>query len=204
MSKEPLYVFWTKRPCDKEAWPMVYRSKDIAKGAPYRVSDVQEVICNDVESEEVREMNDQELEKEIQAKGLNAPRVTPQHVEDVIAEEFYFSGADAARGKGGQITSDSPLARLTFCVLILRNGFTCVGVSACASPENFDAAVGRKAARNHAANKIWALEGYLLRERLHAGATQGTPQGAADSADGAALATNAEAVQTDQGAQGPV
>lgn len=55
---------------------------------------------------------------------------------------------------------------LTFCVLVLRNGFTVTGESACASPENFDAEIGKKIARENARDKIWALEGYLLREQL--------------------------------------
>ena len=63
-----------------------------------------------------------------------------------------------------------PLSLLTFCVLVLRNGFTVTGESACASPENFDAEIGRKVARANAVQKIWALEGYLLKQRLSEGA----------------------------------
>ncbi|MBR8161990.1 hypothetical protein KDW98_12535 [Burkholderia vietnamiensis] len=60
-----------------------------------------------------------------------------------------------------------PLSLLTFCVLALRNGFTVTGESACVSPENFDAEIGRKVARAKAIEKIWPLEGYLLKQRLH-------------------------------------
>ena len=60
----------------------------------------------------------------------------------------------------------SPLSLLTFCVLVLRNGFTVTGESACASPENFDAEVGRKIARQNAVQKIWPLMGYELRTKL--------------------------------------
>ena len=59
-------------------------------------------------------------------------------------------------------------ALLTFCVLVLRNGFTVTGESACASPENFDAEIGRKIARANAVNKLWPLMGYALKERLAA------------------------------------
>ena len=59
------------------------------------------------------------------------------------------------------------LSLLTFCVLVLRNGFTVTGESACASPENFDAEIGRKVARENAINKIWPLMGYELKTRLH-------------------------------------
>ena len=56
---------------------------------------------------------------------------------------------------------------LTFCVLILKNGFTVTGESACASPENFNAEMGRKIARQNAVNKIWPLLGFALKQRLH-------------------------------------
>jgi len=58
---------------------------------------------------------------------------------------------------------------LTFCVLVLKNGFTVTGESACASPENFDAEIGRKIARRNAEAKIWPLMGYELRSKLASG-----------------------------------
>jgi len=61
------------------------------------------------------------------------------------------------------------LGLLTFCVLVLRNGFTVTGESACASPENFDPEIGRKIARQNAEQKIWPLMGYELKERLSRG-----------------------------------
>ena len=60
-----------------------------------------------------------------------------------------------------------PLDLLTFCVLVLQNGFTVTGESACASPENFDAEIGRKIARDNAVQKIWPLMGYALKQQLH-------------------------------------
>ncbi len=113
------------------------------------------------------------IEQEIQAKGLTAPRVTPQHIESVIISEHYFTAAsgvvgEAALLKAGLDYSEVPasLKLLTFCVLVLRNGFTVTGESACASPENFDPEIGRKIARENAVNKIWMLEGYLLKQKL--------------------------------------
>lgn len=223
-------------------------------------------------------MSNDQIENEIQAKGLNAPRVTPQRIEDVIAGEYYFTAAQATRGASiEQIArvahevnraycqalgddsqpawEDAPewqrasaragadlhtmgdfgpeashlswmqqklddgwtygpvkdpeakqhpcmvpfdqlpreqqakdylfrgvvhavsatfqgapqldaLGLLTLCVLVLKNGFTVTGESACASPENFDAELGRKIARQHAVSKIWPLEGYPLRQSL--------------------------------------
>lgn len=96
-------------------------------------------------------MSDQDIEKEIQDKGLTAPRVTPADIESVIVSEQYHVF------KGTTFTS---------CLLTLKNGFTVHGESACVSPENFDAELGRKIARDNAKNKIWMLEGYALRERL--------------------------------------
>jgi hypothetical protein len=62
--------------------------------------------------------------------------------------------------------SPSALKLLTFCVLVLRNGFTVTGESACASPENFNAEIGRKIARQNAISKVWPLMGYELRSKL--------------------------------------
>ncbi|EML1597801.1 hypothetical protein RVY52_002540 [Burkholderia cenocepacia] len=117
-------------------------------------------------------MNDNEIEQEIIAKGKTAPRVTPERIEGVIASEHYFTAADGISGANPVDQGDStlpwqPLGLLTFCVLVLRNGFTVTGESACASPENFDAEIGRKVARANAVQKIWPLEGYLLKQRLH-------------------------------------
>ncbi|HFF1620518.1 TPA: Gp49 family protein [Yersinia enterocolitica] len=119
-------------------------------------------------------MNDQQIETEIVAKSKTAPRVTPKHIENIIMSESYFTaydgwmGANIHKNTGEAIELDdlNQLKLLTFCVLVLANGFTVTGESACASPDNFDAEIGRKIARQNAANKIWLLEGYLLKERL--------------------------------------
>jgi Phage protein (N4 Gp49/phage Sf6 gene 66) family len=51
-------------------------------------------------------------------------------------------------------------------VLVLHNGFTVLGKSACASAENFDVEIGRKIAREDAVRQLWTLAGYALRDRL--------------------------------------
>jgi len=116
---------------------------------------------------------DSKIEQEIQEKGLVAPRVTLDDIEAVIVSEHYFTAAEAVysqrfmRGdKTPGVEPDAPLDLLTFCILVLRNGFTVTGESACASPENFDAELGRKIARQNAFGKIWPLLGYELRTRL--------------------------------------
>ena len=115
-------------------------------------------------------MNDQQIEAEIQAKGLTAPRVTPEDIEANIRGEYYFTAAQAMEHAGEYHEKGSPLHLLTFCVLELRNGFTVTGESACVSPENFNADDGRMYARENAVNKIWPLMGYELKCRLSASA----------------------------------
>lgn len=120
-------------------------------------------------------MDDKAIEQDIQAKGLTAPRVTPQQIEAVIAGEYYFTAENGVDGANLGRLESTPisgkhgpqLSLLTICVLVLANGFTVTGESACASPENFNAELGRKIARQKAVEKIWPLEGYLLRQRLH-------------------------------------
>ena len=94
---------------------------------------------------------DLEIEKEIQEKGLNAPRLTPDLIESKIIKEEYHLLTDV----------------LTICVLTLKNGFTVTGESACASPSNYNKEIGDKIARDNAKDKIWLLEGYLLKEKLY-------------------------------------
>ena len=116
-----------------------------------------------------------EIEKCIQEGGFTAPRVTPDDIEANIAGEHYFTAADGYRSNpcydpNGHphepLPAPVPLSLLTFCVLVLRNGFTVTGESACASPENFNADDGRQIARKNAVEKIWPLMGYELRSKL--------------------------------------
>jgi len=112
------------------------------------------------------------IEQEIIDKGLTAPRVTPDLIKSKVHYEYYFTASQGAQKSHNE--SHSPdmlfihqtLPLLTFCVLVLANGFTVTGESACASPKNFDAEIGRKIARENAVNKIWQLEGYLLKQKL--------------------------------------
>lgn len=98
------------------------------------------------------------IETELQAKGKNAPRLTPAMIDACIVSEQYHV---------------FPGTTLTVCALTLRNGFVVTGESAAASPENFDAGIGAKIARDNARQKIWALEGYRLREAIHQGQKRG-------------------------------
>lgn len=97
---------------------------------------------------------EQSIEQEIQAKGLNAPRLTPADIDRTIMHAQYYV---------------FPGTTLTVCCLTLLNGFNVTGISAAASRENFDAVIGQKIAYADAREKIWALEGYLLKQRLAEG-----------------------------------
>ena len=68
-----------------------------------------------------------DYEEEIQEKELNAPRITPEKIEEVIEKDEYHV---------------FPESQLTVCCLTLKNGFTVTGESACASPENFNKELG--------------------------------------------------------------
>jgi len=98
--------------------------------------------------------HDQHIEDAIQAKGLNAPRLTPEVLEDKIINESYHV---------------FPGTTVTVCLLTLENGFSITGESAAVSMANFDEEIGRKVSRQHARDQMWKLEGYLLRERLYQG-----------------------------------
>ena len=96
-------------------------------------------------------MSEQQIESEIQAKGLTAPRLTPTDIDNTIVSSQYYV---------------FPNTTVTVCCLTLRNGYNVTGESAAASPANFDQSIGQKVAFDNARNKIWSLEGYLLREQL--------------------------------------
>ena len=116
-------------------------------------------------------MNDP-IQQEIEAKGLHAPRVTPADIEAEIASEHYFTAGQGMRmafEEAGLPAKDlryPSLDLLTFCVLVLKNGFTVTGESACASPDNFNAEIGERIARENAVSKIWPLMGYALKQDL--------------------------------------
>lgn len=112
--------------------------------------------------------DDSGIEQEIQQKGLTAARVTPKDIEDNIASIWYINAGTGVIPDDYMppVPVNHPLRLLTFCVLVLKNGFTVTGESACASPENFDAEIGRKIALENAKQRVWPLMGYELRTKL--------------------------------------
>jgi len=121
---------------------------------------------------------DQEiLDLDMELAASPGPRITPEQVEAAIFSTYYFTAAQGVLGKllddgndedevCAAIEAEPALELLTFCVLVLNNGFTVTGQSACAAPENFDADIGREIARRDAVAQIWPLLGYELRTAL--------------------------------------
>ena len=60
-----------------------------------------------------------------------------------------------------------PDTTCTICNITMINGYGVRGESACVDPRNFDEAIGRGIAYENAFQKLWALEGYLLAERVN-------------------------------------
>lgn len=130
---------------------------------------------------------EQKTEAAIVAAGKTAARITPTSIDAAISSKHFFTAAHGVEGAmsklelhqsfsdvdtlAGEHSPALNLGLLTFCVLVLRNGFTVTGESACASPENFDPQIGRDIAFKNAREKIWLLEGYRLKQRLHENAS---------------------------------
>lgn len=80
-----------------------------------------------------------------------APKITQEQINSLIVKtEFYVF----------------PDSTLTVCCLTLKNGFKVTGESSCVSLENFSKTIGEKIAFEQAREKIWLLEGYLLKNNI--------------------------------------
>lgn len=97
-------------------------------------------------------MSEKEIEQAIQDANLNAPRISPAHIDSVIVEESFTT---------------LPSGKVMICELTLRNGFTVRGEAAVVSRANFNEEIGQRISKENARNKVWELEGYLLQEKLH-------------------------------------
>ncbi|CAB4161043.1 Phage protein (N4 Gp49/phage Sf6 gene 66) family [uncultured Caudovirales phage] len=106
------------------------------------------------------------FEKAYLAQGHDPSRITPQLIEDFIVNEHYIVVGEAVASGATTAVLRGPVSGsldlLTICVLTLRNGFTVTGESACVTPANFDAEIGRQIARRNAVEKVWPLLGFLL------------------------------------------
>jgi hypothetical protein len=97
-----------------------------------------------------------------------APRVALADIEAAIASRHDFRAGEALAALNLPGTMGHDL--LSICILTMKNGFMVIGKSAPASPENFDAELGRKFAYEDCIRQLWPLMGFELRERLYRGA----------------------------------
>ena len=100
----------------------------------------------------MNESSEASIEQQLKQQGADAPRLSPEHIDQTIVDEAYYV---------------FPNTTVTVCCLTLKNGFNVIGKSATVSPSNFNEEIGRTVARAKAREQIWELEGYLLKERLH-------------------------------------
>lgn len=82
---------------------------------------------------------------------MNAPKVTPEQVNEAIVGETY---------------TVLPDGRTTICQLTLKNGFTVDGHSAVVSKENFNKKIGEEISYGQAKEKIWAYLGWDLANKV--------------------------------------
>ena len=77
--------------------------------------------------------------------------VTKEMVDDEIlsAQYYQFDGTT-----------------VTVCCVTLKNGFTLVGKSACANPDNFERALGESLAFEDARQQCFAFLGFRLRDNM--------------------------------------
>ena len=113
-------------------------------------------------------MNTPVTEAELKERSA-APRVTQEDFDANIVSIHYINAGEAIEQcskVGGPVANESEFL-LTLCIITLKNGFTVVGESACASRDNYKQDIGERLALEKAKEKIWPLMGYALRETLN-------------------------------------
>lgn len=116
-------------------------------------------------------MSIQETESAAAANATH-PRVSLADIEAAIEWRYDLTGADAVGGVPAN--SEEPwglrwmpaLTLLSLCILVMKNGFVVIGKSAPASPENFNAELGKNLAYEDAVRQLWPLMGFALKEKL--------------------------------------
>lgn len=94
--------------------------------------------------------------------------VTKESIKEKIKSVYYLNAGSALAMMDKIDEADKAnLSLVTICIIILENGFKVEGVSACVDPANYNEDIGRECAYENAFNKIWELEGYMLRQSLH-------------------------------------
>ena len=101
------------------------------------------------------DLSDTGIERLIQAKNLNAPRVKPTDIDAAIANTEIVK----------HVTSSGKVLR--WAVLTAANGYAVVGrPSVSVSAENDDEEVGVAVAIANSKNEFWPLLGYELSTKL--------------------------------------
>ena len=97
---------------------------------------------------------------------MSARKVTAELIHSKIESVVYFN---AGAVNTTPVTEDvqRELNLVTHCIIVLQNGFKVEGTSACVDPSSYDKALGEKFAFENAFEKIWPLEGYLLKEQMY-------------------------------------
>jgi hypothetical protein len=86
-------------------------------------------------------------------KGKTAPRLTPADIDAAIVDTKFHRLPDS---------------QITVCVLTLVNGTKLLGYNyGSVSAENHDWGIGAVEAKKMAREKVWELEGYLLRQKMY-------------------------------------
>lgn len=88
-------------------------------------------------------------------------------IEAAISEEHSFTANKAldAMQFPRPASLPDPLAMLTVCILVTKNG--CVVIGKSASHKNVNAALGAKFAREDAVRQLWPLMGFASRDELY-------------------------------------
>lgn len=96
-------------------------------------------------------------------------KVTIEQIEARIEQKYFFNlgKAIAAECPDASIEHIEKASLTTVCVLILNNGFVIKGKSACVDPRIYDEMKGQLYAYEDAVEKLWELEGYLLKNKLY-------------------------------------
>lgn len=115
--------------------------------------------------------NDLAITDDQAAAVATAPRVSLKDIESKIIAKQFVTGLDAVKANDEDVVQEAvqPLEILTLCLVVVSNGFTVVGKSAPASPDNFNKDLGEEFAYEDAVRQLWPLMGYALRDRLARG-----------------------------------
>lgn len=108
-------------------------------------------------------------DREAEAAGTGAPRVTLELMESHIVAKAFLTGdqiAPFAETIDNRYADPAEWERLTLCILKMQNGFMISGLSAPVSAANYNAQKGREIAYGKCITQLWSLEGYALANEL--------------------------------------